>query len=131
MRSKGTIEFRYDAANDVIIATPHWNIETEDDVLVWFGQYEAYMKQFGRKLDFIVVLDDFKIGPGIGVYWGEYRAKVHHLFARYNYRVHSNNKVKLFVNTSGVRYNVSTEEAATIEDAIEGIKASRKRDHVT
>ncbi|MBV9947715.1 MAG: hypothetical protein JOZ69_12750 [Myxococcales bacterium] len=35
--------------------------------------------------------------------------------------------MKLFVNTSGVRYDVATEEAATIEDAIEGIKEARRR----
>jgi hypothetical protein len=123
---KGTIDFKYDSENDIVIATPHWNIETKEDVLTWFGQYEAYMKQFHRKLDFIVVLDDFRIGPSIGVLWGEYRAKVHQRFARFNYRVHSNNRVKLFVNTSGVRYDIATEEAATVEDAVEGIKAARR-----
>jgi hypothetical protein len=122
---KGTIDFRYDSENDIVIAIPHWNIETKEDVLVWFGQYQAYMKGFGRKVDFVVVLDDFKIGPAIGVAWGEYRAKIHQEYTRFSYRVHSNNRVKLFVNTSGVRYNVATEEAATIEDAIEGIKAAR------
>jgi beta-phosphoglucomutase-like phosphatase (HAD superfamily) len=30
------------------------------------------------------------------------------------------------VNTSGARYNVATEEAATVEDAIEGILAARR-----
>jgi beta-phosphoglucomutase-like phosphatase (HAD superfamily) len=33
--------------------------------------------------------------------------------------------VKLYVHTSGARYNVATQEAATVEDAIEGIKAAR------
>jgi hypothetical protein len=125
--AKGTIDFRYDASHDIIVATPHWRIETTDDVLTWFGQYEAYMRGFPRKMDFIVVLDDFEIGPSIGPFWGEYRAKVHQLFTRFNYRVHSNSRVKLFVNTSGVRYNVSTEEAATVEDAIEAIEEARKR----
>ena len=105
---KGTLRFRYDSENDVVIATPHWNIETKEDVLVWFGQYESYMKRFGRKMDVIIVLDDFKIGPTIGVVWGEYRASVHQRFTRFTYRVNSDNRVKLFVNTSGVRYNVAT-----------------------
>ncbi|MBV9947714.1 MAG: hypothetical protein JOZ69_12745 [Myxococcales bacterium] len=74
---KGRIDFRYDGVNDIVIATPHWNIETQEDVVTWFGQYEAYMRQFNRRLDFIVVLDDFRIGAGIGPFWGEYRAKVH------------------------------------------------------
>ncbi|HEY5375248.1 MAG TPA: hypothetical protein VIK01_16325 [Polyangiaceae bacterium] len=57
--------------------------------------------------------------------WGLARAKIHQQFTRFNYRVHATNRVKLFVNTSGARYNVATEEAATIEDAIEGILAAR------
>ena len=122
---KGHIEFVYDRANDVVIATPHWTIETKEDVLVWYNQYESYLNRFGRKMDFVAVLDDFKIGPAIGVAWGEYRAKFHREYTRFNFRVHSNNRVKLFVNTSGVRYSVATQEAATIEDAIEAIKAAR------
>lgn len=122
----GKIDFRYDSDNDIVIAVPHWKIETPEDVVEWFGQYERYMTKFNRKMDFVVVLDDFEIGPKIGVLWGEYRAKVHQLYTRFSYRVHSSNRVKLFVNTSGVRYNVATEEAATVEDAIEGIKAARQ-----
>src|SRR5579859_1178185 len=104
---KGTIEFKYDHANDIVIAIPHWQIDTREHVLSWYNQYEAYMKRWNRKMDFIVVLDDFVIGPAIGSVWGEYRAKVHQRYTRFNYRVHSNNRVKLFVNTSGVRYNIA------------------------
>lgn len=127
MAKKGTIDFRYDEEHDLIVATPHWNIETKEDVQQWFGQYEVYMRTFNRKMDFVVVLDDFTIGPMIGPVWGEYRAKIHQLYTRFNYRVHSSNRVKLFVNTSGARYSVSTEEAATVEDAIEAILEARKR----
>ncbi len=122
----GRIDFRYDAEAQVVIATPHWKITTQADVLEWYGQYEASMKRFDRKMDMIVVLDDFEIGPSIGPFWGEYRARVHKLYTGHSFRVHSNNRVKLYVNTSGARYNVSTEEAATVEDAIEGIKAVRQ-----
>jgi hypothetical protein len=122
----GRIDFRYDAENEIVIATPHWKIMTRDDVLEWYGQYEAYMMRFDRKVDFVVVLDDFEIGAGIGAFWGEYRAKVHKNYIGHNFRVHSSNRVKLYVNTSGARYNVSTEEAATVWDAIEGIKAVRR-----
>ena len=122
----GTIDFVYDVDNDIVVATPHWKINTQADVLEWFGQYQAYMRRFDRKMDFIVILDDFELGPGIGVLWGEYRARVHNLYTRFNFRVHSSSRVKLFVNTSGVRYNVSTEEAHSVEDAILGIKELRK-----
>ena len=121
----GKIDFRHDTGNDVVIAIPHWKIETEDDVHLWFEQYQSYFKRFGRKMDFIVVLDDFAVAPAIGARWGEYRARVLKEFTRFSFRVHSNTKVKLFVNTSGVRYDVGREEADSVEDAIAGIKAAR------
>jgi hypothetical protein len=121
----GKIDFRYDATNDIVIAVPHWNIQTAADVVDWYGQYEVYMSRFRRKMDFVVILDDFHIAPAIGVVWGEARGRLHQRFTRFSYRVHANSRVKLFVNTSGVRYNVATQEAATLEDAIEGIKAAR------
>lgn len=123
---KGKIDFEYDRGNDVIVATPHWKIETPEDVLVWFAQYEFYMAKFNRKMDFVVVLDDFEIGPSIGVLWGEYRAKVHQHYTRFSFRVHPSSRVKLFVNTSGVRYNVGTAEADSVASAIAGIKAARR-----
>jgi hypothetical protein len=122
---KGKIQFRYDTANDIVVAVPRWKIETPEDVLEWFRQYEAYMLFFRRKMDMIVVLDHFEIAPAIGVLWGEYRRRLHETFTRHSYRVHSNNRVRLYVNTSGARYNTATLEAASVDDAIAGIKAAR------
>jgi len=122
----GTIEFHYDEKNDIIVATPHWKIASEADAIAWYGQYARYMKRFGRKMDFVVVLDDFEVLPTIGAKWGEYRAKLHQEFMGFNYRVHSNRDVKLFVNTSSVRYRISHEEAASVEDAIAGILEARR-----
>jgi hypothetical protein len=123
---RGTIDFHYDEENDLVIATPHWKIAAEADAIAWYGQYERYMKRFGRKMDFVVVLDDFEVHPSIGAKWGEYRAKVHQEFMRFSYRVHSSRDVKLFVNTSSVRYRLSNDEAASVEDAIEGILEARR-----
>lgn len=33
----GTIDFQYDRDNDIIVAVPHWKIQTREDVLTWFG----------------------------------------------------------------------------------------------
>jgi hypothetical protein len=126
LEMSGTIDFRYDEKNDVVIATPHWKIASEADLAAWYGQYARYMTRFGRKMDFVVVLNDFEVHPSIGSKWGEYRAKLHREFMRHNFRVHSNRDVKLFVNTSAVRYNVSNAEAASVEDAIEGIIEARR-----
>jgi hypothetical protein len=122
----GTIHFHYDEQFQIVIATPHWKITTEADVIAWFGQYERYMKRFAHKMDFVFVLDDFDVHPSIGSMWGEHRAKLHKQFTRFNFRVHSKRDVKLFVNTSGVRYNVSTAEAASVADAMEGILQARR-----
>ena len=120
------MKFRYDTENDVIIGIPDWKIETREDALEWYRQYETYFSTFNRKMDIIVVLDNFEVATSVGPFWGEIRARVHQNFIRHNFRVHSNARVRLFVNTSGVRYDVSTLEAATIEDAIEGIKEARR-----
>jgi hypothetical protein len=122
----GTIHFQYDEQNQIVIATPRWKINTEADVLAWFGQYQRYMMRFTHKVDFIVVLDEFDVHPSIGSMWGEYRAKLHKQYTRFNYRVHSKRDVKLFVNTSGVRYSVSTDEANSVADAIRGILNARR-----
>ena len=122
----GRIDFQHDKMNDVVIATPHWKIETEADVIAWYEEYAAYFTRLGRRVDFVVVLDDFSIEPAIGSLWGEYRAKIHKDFTRLSYRVHASKRVKLFVDTSGVRYSAGRDEAASIEDAIAAILEARK-----
>jgi hypothetical protein len=124
----GVMKFRYDTVNDVVIGIPSWKIETREDVLEWYRQWEAYMSKFEQKKDVVVLLDDFTVATAVGPFWGEMRARVHQKFIRHNFRVNSNARVRLFVNTSGVRYDVGTLEAATAEDAIEGIKEARRID---
>ncbi|MBL9008754.1 MAG: hypothetical protein JNJ46_31130 [Myxococcales bacterium] len=124
----GSIDFLYDAANDIVIANLHWNIETEEDVKTWYRQYETYFEaHFNRRVDIIFVHNDFQIKTSIAVLWGEYRARLIKRYTGLSFRVHSSKRVLLFVQTSGVRYDVSTQEAASVEDAIEGIKAMRQR----
>jgi hypothetical protein len=123
----GTIDFQYDRERDLVIATPHWKIVTENDVTTWLAQYASYMKSFGRKMDLVVVLDDFEVTPVIGSKWGESRATLHKEYLRYSIRVHSRRDVKLFVNTSGARFNIATEEAASVDDAVDAILEMRRR----
>jgi hypothetical protein len=123
---KGHIDFEYDSTNDVVIATPHWLIEDESDVQEWYAQYERYFRRFGRKVDAVMVLDDFEIKTAIGPRWGEARARLLNTFTVRSFRVHATAKVQTFTNTSGARYNAATQEAPTVADAIEGIKAARR-----
>ena len=123
----GTIDFRYDAAKDIVVAVPNWNIVTKQDCEVWYGQWYNHLSKYKRKIDCIVVLDDFHVDPAIAATWGEYRAKLNKEHFRYSYRVNADPTVRLFCKTSGVRFNAASAEAPTVEDAIEGIMDSRKR----
>jgi hypothetical protein len=123
----GKIDFRYDAANDIVIATPKWTIKSKEDCDNWFGEWAAHLSKYGRKVDCVVVLDDFHIDASIASEWGEYRAKLNNTYFRHSYRVHADPTVKLFIRTSGVRFNAAAGEAPTVEDAIEGILDARKK----
>jgi hypothetical protein len=124
----GSIDFSYDAKRDIVFATPHWRIETLNDVAAWYQQYVDYFEHefHGKKVDLILVLGDFEIESSIAVRWGEYRAKMNNTYNRYSCRVGGRPRVALFSKTSGVRHDASTSEALTVEDAIEVIMAARR-----
>jgi hypothetical protein len=123
----GTIDFSYDAAKDIVIAVPKWTIASLEDCEAWFRQWADYLGAYGRKVDCVVVLDDFHIQPRIAAKWGEYRAKLNNTYFRHSFRVHADPTVKLFIQTSGVRFHAASGEAATVEGAIEGILDARKK----
>ncbi|MDD4962635.1 MAG: hypothetical protein PHI11_01810 [Gallionella sp.] len=121
----GTVEFQYDAENDVVINISHWRIETEEDCEAWFKEYTDYLKPFGRKMDSISVLDDFFVNSKIVNVWGEYRTNLVKNYYRFSYRVHFNSLVKIIVKSDSLKYNAASQDADSIEGAIEGIKAAR------
>jgi len=121
----GIINFKHDTINDIVIATPHWKIETSEDCKVWYDQWVDYLKKFNRKVDCIMVLDDFSISGEIAAEWGEYRAKVIKDLTRFSYRVNPNLLTGIFIKTSGVQYNASSKEAKTLDSAVEAIKEER------
>jgi len=123
----GTIDFQYDAARDIVIATPKWRLVTKEDCETWYAQWDKYLSKFRRKVDCVVLLSDFHVDPAIAPAWGEYRAKLNIAYFRHSYRVQADSVVKLFTKTSGVRFNAATSEAETVEAAIEGILDERKR----
>ncbi len=90
-------------------------------------EWEAHLSKYGRKVDCVVVLDDFHVDTQIAARWGEYRAKLNNTYFRHSYRVHADRTVKLFIQTSGVRFNAASGEAATVEDAVAGILDARKK----
>jgi hypothetical protein len=123
----GKIEFTYDAANDIVIAAPKWTLKSQQDCEAWFAEWEAYLSKYKGKVDCVVVLDDFHVDPQIASEWGEYRARLNNTFFRHSFRVNADPTVKLFIKTSGVRFNAATGEAPTVQGAIEGILDARSK----
>jgi hypothetical protein len=121
------IQFQHDAEHDVVIATPVWSIVTEEDCRAWHKQWVDYLEPQGRKLDCIMVLDDFRVAPEIAAVWGKYRAEINRKYIRFSFRVHSNLSVRTFILTSGIRFDAASSEAASVEAGIEGILDARRR----
>ena len=126
----GSIDFRYDPRDDIVFATPHWRIENMDDVLAWYRQYSDY---FGfnfpeRKVDLVLDLGDFQVSPSIAARWGEYRARMNTTYTRHSCRVSADSRVRLHVLTSAARHDATAhmDEAPTVEEAVEAIKAARR-----
>ena len=127
---KGTMEFNYDEKNDIVIVTPHWRIETKEDCEIWYNQWVDYLEKFGRKIDAIMVLNDFYVKAGVSVEWGHYRVKILKEYTRFTYRVSPDLATGIFIKTSGIRYNASTNEANSVEAAIEAIRNDREKNGV-
>ncbi len=124
----GTVRFQYDVTNDIHLVYPKWDVETEEDCRVWFGQFEAYFSPFGRQVDVIIVLDDFRIGPKIGSVWGKYRSAWVSKYTRYSVRVRSSARARTFSFTSAALHGGSYEEAPDVESAVERIRGWRKEE---
>jgi hypothetical protein len=123
----GTISFDHDKINDIIIAKPNWLIETNEECEIWFQQWHEYLSKFKKKVDIVVILDNFKVAASIAEKWGEYRAKLNNEYFRFSYRVNPELITGIFIKTSGVRYHAASKEAKTIESAFVAIKEERKK----
>lgn len=124
---RGHIEFAYDSSNDVVIATPHWSIETETDCKLWLDQYQLGLAKLGkRKVDMVMVLDDFSITPSIAPVWGRYRATMVNDHVRFSVRVNATRRVMIASHTSSVLHQTAAaEEANSLAEAIEKIARQR------
>ncbi len=54
----GTIDFRHDAARDLVFVTPHWTVESHDDVLVWYEQYSGARHDVAAQTDEVSTLEE-------------------------------------------------------------------------
>ena len=53
------VRFEYDASNDVVYAYPCGSLKSQDDADAFNAEIVAYYKQFGRRMDAIVVMEMF------------------------------------------------------------------------
>ena len=120
------IDFTYLEARDIVLATPRWHIATEADCEAWYHQWVAYLSGFGRKIDCVMVVDEFRVHPSVSGAWGRWRAKLVNEHVRHSCRVNQEWAVKIFTLTSGTRYHAATDEALSVEAAIQFIERARK-----
>ncbi len=123
----GTIDFRHDTVNDVVVMRPRWTLATSLDVMRWYQMQAGYFGgRFQERKDVVILNDAFDVVPQVATLWGQYRAKLHELYIRHSVRVSNNARVRLTTNTSAVRYTISAVECGTLEEAIAAILGARK-----
>jgi hypothetical protein len=123
----GTIDFRHDAVNDIVISRPRWTLASSVDVMRWYQMHASYFGgRFQDKKDVIVVNDAFDVSPKVATLWGQYRARLHETYIRFSVRVNNNPRVRLTTNTSAARYSISALECASVEEAIAAVLGARQ-----
>ena len=101
---RGTIDFRHDAVNDIVVLRARWTLDTPMEVMRWYQMQAGYFgARFQERKDVIVLNDAFDVTPRVATLWGQYRARLHESYIRYSVRVGNNARVRLTTNTSGVR----------------------------
>lgn len=122
----GTIDFRHDAVNDLVVSRPRWTLTTAVDVMRWYQMHAGYFGgRFKSKKDLIVLHEAFDVAPKVASLWGQYRARLHESYLRFSVRVNSNPRVRLTTNTSAARYSISAVECASLDEAVASIHAAR------
>jgi hypothetical protein len=124
---KGALDFQEDRDHLVTLTRARWTLDTASEVMRWYQLHANYLSgRFGEPRDIVAINDAFDLEPKIAALWGSYRAKLHETAVRFWVGVNSNARVRLTVNTSGVRYGVPTTEALTVEEAINAIVRMRE-----
>ncbi len=129
--SKGlAIVFRYEAADDVVIAQPRGTLDKAVDVTRWYQSAVAYLSgRFNGRKDLIAINGgDFAIAPRLGTLWGQYLALLLQARVRTYVGVGSSDRVTLATNTSASLHGLQAFERRTLEEALDLIRAQRQRD---
>jgi hypothetical protein len=122
----GTIDFRHDTVNDIVISRPRWTLDTSVEVMRWYQMHASYFgARFHDRKDVIVLNDTFDVTPKVATLWGQYRARLHETYINLSVRVNNNARVRLSTNTSAARYSISAVECRTLEEATAAILGAR------
>lgn len=126
----GRIKFSYRAQHDVVVAEVHWTLETEEDVLAWCQEYDAYFKsKFDRKVDLILELSHFHVNPRVASVLGKHRARILGEYTTRSYRVNQAPRERAFMNTSSVLHGAPANHFESIDAAVAALLADRKAEH--
>ncbi len=123
----GTVDFKYDVRNDIVICIPHATLETEDDFRIMYKQFDDYFRHFHQKVDVVFVFDDMRItGEMIGI-WSEYRRRLAEKHIRFARRVNPNTMVNIasMLCSAKAKNKTPTGAFASVAEAIAAIKADR------
>ncbi len=125
--ARGTIDFRHDLVNDIVIETPRWTLDSPIEVMRWYQMQASYLGQrFRERKDVVILNGAFDVTPQVATLWGQYRAKLSEVYVRYSVRVNNSPRVRLCTNTSAARYSISSLETDTLEEAVRAILGARE-----
>ena len=128
----GRIRFEYRSLYDVVIAHVDWQLETMEDIDIWYRQYETYFKpRFSRKVALILELSKFRLHPRLTTQYREIRNRILSEFTTSSYRVKAPAKQKTIMYTGFVLAGGPANQFDSIEDALKALLADRVKESGT
>jgi hypothetical protein len=123
----GQINFQYRCVHDVAIAHVDWRLETQEDLDVWYRQYDAYFKgRFPHKVDLILELSKFKLSPRLAARFRELRNQILDTYTTRSYRVNEPSMERAMMYAGSVLNGGPANEFDTIEEAIAALIEDRQ-----
>jgi hypothetical protein len=127
----GRIHFQYRCLHDVVIAYVDWQVETLEDLEVWYGQYEAYFEgRFPGKVDLILELSKFRLSPKVVGRFRELRNRILDQYTVRSYRVNEPPMERAMMYAGAVLAGGPANQYDTIEAALDALIRDREKgDH--
>lgn len=123
-----SMEFRYDAQHDVVIAEfRDCLLATPKDVERWEREVGARLATFGRPVDLLIGLDGLVVRAAASAAFGLSRRRVLELHTLSSYRYGGDRSTTTAVFTSAVIHGAAANVFVTREEALAALLSDRKR----